>query len=91
MPVEGISLSGVSGTCNPPHIGARNQTPEEQQMLFAAESSLQLLKYVFKTGAMGHAVVALHLYFHKQSLPEDQKSKTTTLASLTDQAAITHL
>ena len=35
-------------------------------------------------------VVAFHLYFNKQSLPEDQKSETATLASLRHQAAMAH-
>ena len=31
-----------------------------------------------------------HLYFNKQNLTEDQKSKAATLVSLTDQATVTH-
>ena len=36
------------------------------------------------------SIVAFHFYFNKYSLPEDQKSKTATLANFTDQAAMTH-
>ena len=34
--------------------------------------------------------VAFHLYFNKQNFPEDQKSKTATLASHPDQAVVIH-